>query len=101
MFVVRSLAAALGVVLVIVAGWSVVGTLVVPRRVRSVLTRLVAVSVRRVFQVLADRFSSYEGRDRVLAAQAPVQLVVQIAAWLACFELGFPSSVTACALPTT
>ena len=42
-----------------------------------------AASVRRSFQLVADRCASYAGRDRVLAAQAPVQLVVQIAAWLA------------------
>jgi hypothetical protein len=89
MVVVRTLAAALGVVLVIFAGWSVIGTLVVPRRVRSALTRLVAVSVRRVFKLIADRCESYAGRDRVLAFQAPVQLVAQIVAWLASFELGF------------
>lgn len=89
MVVVRALAAALGAVLVIFAGWSVIGTLVVPRRVRSALTRLVAVSVRHGFQIVADRRSNYLGRDRVLAAQAPVQLVVQIVAWLATFELGF------------
>src|SRR5580658_4990522 len=88
MVVVRVLAAALGAVLVIFTAWSVIGTLVVPRRVRSALTKLVAVSVRRGFQLVADRFS-YAGRDRVLAAQAPVQLVVQIFAWLAGFELGF------------
>ena len=78
----------LGAVLVIFTGWSVIGTLVVPRRVRSALTRLVAVSVRRGFQLVADRLS-YAGRDRVLAAQAPVQLIAQIVAWLASFELGF------------
>src|SRR5580704_15285065 len=89
MVVIRVLAAALGAVLVIFAGWSVIGTLVVPRRVRSALTKLVAVFVRRGFQLVANRCSSYVGRDRVLAAQAPMQLVVQIGAWLACFELGF------------
>ena len=88
MVVVRVIAAALGAVLVMFTGWSVIGTLVVPRRVRSALTRLVAVSVRRGFQLVADRLS-YAGRDRVLAAQAPVQLIAQIVAWLASFELGF------------
>ena len=89
MVFVRALAAVVGAVVVIFTGWSVIGTLVVPRRVRNVLTRLVAVSVRRSFQLLADRCATYEGRDRVLAAQAPVQLIVQIVAWLASFELGF------------
>ena len=89
MVIVRALAAAFGALLVIYAGWSVIGTLVVPRRVRSALTRLVAVCVRRGFQLVADHCASYAGRDRVLAAQAPVQLVAQIVGWLASFELGF------------
>jgi hypothetical protein len=89
MSVARALAAGVGAVIVIFAGWSVIGTLVVPRRVRSALTRLVAVSVRRGFQLVADRCASYQGRDRVLAAQAPLQLIAQIVVWLASFELGF------------
>jgi hypothetical protein len=89
MVAVRALAAALGAAIVIFAGWSVLGTLVVPRRVRSSLTRLVSVVVRRAFQLVADRCTSYPGRDRVLAAQAPLQLIAQIVAWLASFELGF------------
>jgi hypothetical protein len=34
-------------------------------------------------------FDSYEPRDRILAAQAPIQLILQIVAWLAAFEVGF------------
>src|SRR5580658_4605643 len=52
MVVARALAAVLGAVLVVFAGWSVIGAVVVPRRVRSPLTRLVALSVRRGFQAV-------------------------------------------------
>jgi hypothetical protein len=38
---------------------------------------------------VADRFDSYEPRDRILATQAPIQLILQIVAWLAFFEVGF------------
>jgi hypothetical protein len=85
----RDLAAALGAVLVLAAGWSVVGTVVVPRRVRSRLTRTVGAAVKVTFHLLADSFRSYRRRDRILAAQAPIQLLLQIVAWLAVFELGF------------
>jgi hypothetical protein len=85
----KDVAAAVGAMLIVAAGWSVVGTVVVPRRVRSRLTRWVSVSVRALFWAIADRFGSYEVRDRVLAAQAPIQLIAQIAVWLAVFELGF------------
>jgi len=89
MVVGRDLAAAVGAVLVIIAGWSVIGTVIVPRRIRSWLARVVAVGVNWVFHFLADGFDSYEPRDRILAAQAPIQLIVQIAMWLAVYEVGF------------
>ena len=85
----RDLAAAIGVLLIVVAGWSVIGTVVVPRRIRSRLIRGVAVVVDATFHFVADHFDSYEPRDRILAAQAPIQLILQIVVWLAVFELGF------------
>ena len=85
----RDLAAAVGALLVIATGWSVIGTLVVPRRIRSRLARAVAVGVNEAFHFVADSFDTYEARDRVLAAQAPIQLILLIVVWLAVFELGF------------
>ena len=41
------------------------------------------------FHFVADGFDSYEPRDRILAAQAPIQLILQIVVWLAVYELGF------------
>jgi hypothetical protein len=63
--------------------------LVVPRRVQSRITRTVFIVNRAVFRFVADRSSSYERRDRILAVQAPVQLIAQVVAWLALYELGF------------
>ena len=85
----RDLAAAVGALLIVVAGWSVIGTVVVPRRIRSRLIRGVAITVDATFHFIADHFDSYEPRDRILAAQAPIQLILQIVVWLAVFELGF------------
>jgi hypothetical protein len=81
--------AVIGAAVLVATGWSVLVTLVVPRRVRSKIPRMVFILNRSVFHFLADRTSSYEGRDRVLAIQAPVQLVGQVVAWLALYELGF------------
>jgi hypothetical protein len=78
-----------GSFLIIAAAWSVIGTVVVPRRVRSWLTRALFLAVNGTFHAVADRFDSYEPRDRVLAAQAPIQLILQIVVWLAVFEVGF------------
>ncbi len=89
MVVGQDLAAVVGSLLILVAAWSVIGTVVVPRRIRSWLTRALAVAVDTVFHFVADQFDSYEPRDRILAAQAPIQVILQIAVWLAVFELGF------------
>ena len=89
MVVVRDLAAAIGALIVIACGWSVIGTLVVPRRILSRLSRAVAIGVNAAFHYVADSFDTYEARDRILAAQAPIQLMLLIVVWLAVFELGF------------
>ena len=85
----RDLAAVGGALLILSTGWSVIGTVIVPRRIRSRLPRAVARAVNATFHFAADRFDSYEPRDRILAAQAPIALILQIVAWLAAFELGF------------
>ncbi|MGA9078175.1 MAG: hypothetical protein WB383_07585 [Acidimicrobiales bacterium] len=89
MVVGRDLAAAVGALLILATGWSVIGTVVVPRRIRSRLPRTVAIAVDATFHFVADHFDSYEPRDRILAAEAPIQLILQIVAWLAAFEVGF------------
>ena len=89
MIVGRDVAAAVGILLIWVAGRSVIATVVVPRRIRSGLTRAVGIMVDVPFHSLADRFDSYEPRDRILAAQAPIQLILLIVVWLAVFEVGF------------
>ena len=85
----RDLAAVVGALVILATGWSVIGTVVVPRRIRSRLPRSVAIAVDMAFHFVADHFDSYEPRDRILAAQAPIQLIAQIVAWLAAFEVGF------------
>src|SRR5271163_1110864 len=75
--------------IVLATAWSVLGTLVVPRRIRSRIPRTVFLVNRSVFRFFADMTSSYEHRDRLLAIQAPVQLIGQVVAWLALYQLGF------------
>ena len=81
--------AVIGAMIVVATAWSVLVTLVVPRRVRSSVPRVVFILNRRVFHFLADMTSSWKRRDAVLAVQAPVQLIAQVVAWLALYELGF------------
>jgi hypothetical protein len=86
---IRVLPGIVGAAIVLATAWSVLGTLVVPRRVRSHIPRAVFIANRSVFQLLADKASSYERADKILAVQAPVQLIAQVVAWLALYEVGF------------
>src|SRR6202046_3408987 len=86
---IRVVAGVIGAFIVLATGWSVLGTLVVPRRIRSRIPRMVFIVNRSVFQFFADKAGSYERRGRMLAVQAPVQLIGQVVAWLALYQLGF------------
>jgi hypothetical protein len=86
---VRDVAAAAGAILVLSAVASVVGTVIVPRRTGSRLTRLVASAVNGLFRLLTSPVASYRLRDRIMASQAAVILLGQLAAWLGAFYLGY------------
>jgi hypothetical protein len=86
---IRVLAGVIGAFVVVATGWSVLGTLVVPRRIRSNVPRGVFLVNRSLFDLLVWPTRSYESRDRILAVQAPVQLIAQVVAWLALYEVGF------------
>ncbi|HMK62973.1 MAG TPA: hypothetical protein VK386_05070 [Acidimicrobiales bacterium] len=89
MSAVRDTTAVVGALLILATAWSVVVTVVVPRRVPSRIVRIVGLAVRRGIGLIADRFRQYERRDRILAFQAPLGLMGQIIGWLALFEVGF------------
>ena len=85
----RYVAAAVGVLLVITSANSVVGTLIVPRSVASMLTRHVDWLVNGLFVLITKPVRSFRRRDRILAAHAATILIAQIAAWLGMFFIGF------------
>jgi len=85
----RWVAAAFGVLLVLADWESVIGTLIVPRPVRSLLTRWVDRLVLAAYHVAIRPVSEYERRDRILATQAAAILVVQLVTWLGIFLAGF------------
>jgi len=95
----RIVAAVVGGLLVVSAGSSMIRTIIVPRPARGWLTRSVDWLVNGAFRLAtapiarqpsADDFGlSYRRRDRVLAAQAPTILLVQLIAWLGIFFVGF------------
>jgi hypothetical protein len=85
----RYVAAAVGVLLVVTAGGSVIGTLIVPRSVSSWLTRKVDQIVNAVFVLITTLARDARARDRILATQAATILIAQIGAWLGMFFVGF------------
>ncbi len=85
----RSVAAAIGVLLVLAAGASLVGTLVVPRVVGGWLTGWVHPMVDRAFRIATSRMADYRRRDRFLAAEAAVILLTQLAGWLVTSFVGY------------
>ena len=86
---VRVLAAVAGSLLVLTAVASVIGTVIVPRRSGSRLTRLVARAVDGAFRLITRPVSDYRQRDRIEAAQAPVILLGQLVMWLGIFYVGY------------
>ena len=89
MNVARWVGFAIGILLVISTGSSVIRTLIVPRGLQSALPRKVAQYAGRMFHFIARRFDTYEERDRVLAFQAPSFLLFLLSAWLMFFLLGY------------
>jgi hypothetical protein len=86
---VRDVAAAAGALLVLSTVVSVIGTVIVPRKSGSRLTRLVASVVDRIFGLIVWPVASYRWRDRILAGQAAVILLGQLVVWLGAFYLGY------------
>jgi hypothetical protein len=85
----RVIAAVIGGLLVITAARSVIGTIIVPRQTGSWLIRSVDKAMDAVYELAVKAVKDYRTRDRVLATQAAVLLIVQLISWLAIFFIGF------------
>ena len=74
------------------AGWTVlsaVQTVILPRAVQGLLSRVVFRSLRKLFDLATGPKRSFDWRDRVMAHFAPVALLVLVAAWLTLITFGF------------
>ena len=80
---------AVGLFVVIGTLASVVGTLVVPRNIGSRISRLIDRALDVGFQQLARHVGSFERRDRILAWQSPLVLLLRLAVWLGLLVVGF------------
>ncbi len=87
--IVKDIAAAVGVLLVVAAATSVIGTLIVPRPISSLLTRQIDRVVNVGYLSLTKHIKEYKRRDRVESTHAATLLLCQLAAWLLLFFLGF------------
>jgi putative Mn2+ efflux pump MntP len=77
--------------LIVVAGTllSVIGTLVVPRAVASRITRVCDRVVDFLVLHATAGVGSYVRRDRILAWQSPLSLIVRLSVWLTLLVVGF------------
>ena len=66
-----------------------VRTLVLPRGSVVSLSRVIWLTSRRVFELIAGRYKTYESRDRVLALYAPLTLLLLPVIWLTLILAGF------------
>ncbi|HWE65529.1 MAG TPA: hypothetical protein VG298_02685 [Acidimicrobiales bacterium] len=82
---------AVGLVVVLFTGASVLFTIVLPREPKGFqrLSTVVNRSVRLAFVGISRLARSYEAKDALLAPTAPVALIGQLAGWAACFILGY------------
>ncbi len=82
---------AVGLLIVVLTAASVLFTIVLPREPRGFerLSLLVNRMVRLAFVGLSRLAGTYEGKDAVLAATAPVALIAQLAVWAVCFIVGY------------
>jgi hypothetical protein len=85
----RSVAGAVGALLVLATAVSVIGTLIVPRNVGGWLTSWLHPVVVRAFRRATSGIADYTRRDRILAAEAASILVGQLVGWVAVAFVGY------------
>jgi hypothetical protein len=85
----RILAVVAGAAIVAASIGSAVKTVVLPRASASRITRAVFLIVRWSFRIVARPSMSFERRDRILGAYAPLGLMATLAAWLSLALGGF------------
>jgi hypothetical protein len=80
---------AAGVVLILLALDSAVRTFVLPRSAIQPVTRIVSITVRRLFSLVAHEARSYTQRDRAMALYGPILLLTLPAVWLTMTLVGY------------
>ena len=89
MLALRILAVIAGVAIVIATIGSAVKTVVLPRATASRITRSVFLLLRWAFRFVTRPSMTFDRRDRILGAYAPLGLMATLAAWLTLVLAGF------------
>jgi hypothetical protein len=87
--IVRWVGFAVGLALILITWRSIITTIILPRFDKSLVTFATWQVVRSTFLFVADRQSTYERKDRVLALLGPVALLAALVSWMALFLLGY------------
>jgi hypothetical protein len=89
MEVIRWAAFVFGLALIFLTWSSVIRSLIVPRGLSSSLSSAITHTGKKLFIFLANRFETYEAKDKVLAMEAPAILLAQLFTWLMFLVVGF------------
>ncbi|MCI0396532.1 MAG: hypothetical protein L0332_05145 [Chloroflexi bacterium] len=89
MILARIAAFLLGLVITTLTLRSAIRTFVLPRSAPDPLTRVVFLSIRRLFNLRLGRAETYLARDGILAFYAPVSLLALLPTWLALILIGY------------
>ena len=89
MTMIRWLAFAAGILLLVTTASSVIKTLLIPRATRSSFGAVLGWLVRGAFAKITARVEDLQQRERILAASGPAWLIALLICWLACLLLGF------------
>ena len=85
----RWVALAVGLFVLLSTTFSVVGTLVVPRGIDSPISKACERLVDATFLLITRPVRTYVRRDRILAWQGPVGLLLRLAVWIGLIVVGF------------
>ena len=78
-----------GLLLVLLTLYSALSTFVLPRSARSLITRVVFIRLRAVFDFMLRFAKTYNRRDAIMAYYAPVALMMLLPAWYVLIALGY------------
>ena len=89
MILLRGVVFLLGGSVVLATLFSVVRTFVLPRGEPDMLSRIVFLTIRHVFNLWTGRAHSYRAKDRIMAFYAPVGLLMLLPGWFAGVLAGY------------